>query len=82
MNNWCDRNAAYDRAHERLVDTITERTKVTDPSTGQQYKVESGSNHYWMNRDGKYSGTDDVRFDPNRDRNMNRQNWQQLEPVE
>lgn len=82
MKNWQTRNAADDRAHERFVDTITERTKVTDPSTGQQYKVDSGANHYWMNRDGNYFGTDNVNYDPNRDQSMNLQNWQKLEVVD
>lgn len=82
MKNWRDRNAAGDRAHERFVDTITERTKVIDSSTGRQYKVDSGSNHYWMNRDGQYFGTDNINYDPNRDLNMNRQNWQKLDPAE
>jgi hypothetical protein len=82
MKNWQDRNAASDRSHERFVDTITERTKMSDPSTGQQYKVDSGSSHYWMNRDGQYFGTDNVNYDPNRDQEMNRQNWQKLDPVE
>lgn len=82
MKNWQDRNAAGDRSHERFVDTITERAKVTDPSTGRHYKVESGSNHYWMNANGQYIGTDDVNFDPNRDQEMNRQNWQKLNPAD
>lgn len=82
MKNWRDRNAADDKAHERFVDTITERTKVVDQSTGQQYKVDRGANQYWMNRDGKYFGTDNANYDPNRDENMNRENWQKLEKVE
>jgi hypothetical protein len=82
MKNWQARNAADDRTHERFVDTITERTKVIDPSTGQQYKVDSGANHYWMNRDGQHFGTDNLNYDPNRDENMNRQNWHKLEPVD
>jgi hypothetical protein len=82
MKNWRDQNAAGDRAHERFIDTVTERTKVVDQSTGQQYKVDSGANQYWMNRDGKYFGTDNPNYDPNRDENMNRENWQKLELVE
>jgi hypothetical protein len=35
-----------------------------------------------MNGDGQYFGTDDVNFDPNRDQEMNRRNWQRLDPVE
>jgi len=81
MSGWRERNAVSDRAQERFVDTINERTNVVDPSTGQKYKVDSGSNHYWMNRDGKYVSTDHSTYDPNLDDAMNRENWQKLEPV-
>jgi hypothetical protein len=81
MKGWNDRNAASDKAHEQFVDAITERTQVTDPATGNRYKVEGLSNQYWMNRDGEYFGTDNPYYDPNRDENMNRQNWRKLEAV-
>jgi len=82
MNNWRERNAASDRSHERFVDTITERTKVVNPSSGQQYKVDSGYNHYWMNADGKYLSTDRQDYDPNLDQTINNQNWQELKKTD
>lgn len=82
MSGWRERNAASDKAHEQFVDVITERTNVVDPSTGTQYKVDSGANQYWMNNDGKYISTDSRTYDPNLDESMNSQQWQQLEPVE
>jgi hypothetical protein len=82
MRNWQERNAASDKSQERFVDTITERTKVVDPSSGQQYKVESGSNHYWMNSDGRYLSTDKQDYDPNLDRTLNNQKWQELKKVD
>ncbi len=82
MNNWRERNAASDKAQERFVDTITERTKVVDPSSGQQYKVESGYNHYWMNADGKYLSTDKQDYDPNLDKALNNQKWQELKKTD
>ncbi len=82
MSNWRERNAASDRSHERFVDTITERTKVVNPSSGQQYKVDSGYNHYWMNADGKYLSTDRPDYDPNLDQSINNQNWQQLKKTD
>lgn len=78
MSGWRERNAAGDKAQERFIDTITERSNVIDPSTGTRYKVESGSNQYWMNRDGKYIGTDNPNYDPNLDKTLNEQSWQQL----
>lgn len=81
MSNWRARNAASDRAHEQFVDTITERTKVVDPTSGQQYKVASGYNHYWMNSEGRYISSDRQDYDPNRDEALNKQRWQELKEV-
>jgi len=79
MSGWRERNAASDKAHGQFIDTINEKTNVVDPSTGQRFKVDSGSNNYWMNRDGKYIGTDKPAYDPNLDEGLNQQNWQKLE---
>lgn len=78
MAGWNERNAASDKNQERFIDTINERTKVTDPSSGNNYKVESGYNHYWMNADGKYLSTDKQDYDPNLDKSLNDQKWQEL----
>lgn len=82
MNNWREQNAASDKRQEQFVDTITERTKVVDPSSGQQYKVESGYNHYWMNADGKYLSSDKPDYDPNLDKALNNQKWQELKKTD
>lgn len=82
MQGWRDRNAASDRAQEQFIDTINERTKVLDSSTGQRYKVDSFSNHYWMNRNGEYFGTDKIDYNPNLDQHMNEENWRKLERAE
>lgn len=79
MSGWRERNASSDRAHEQVIDTITGRSNVVDPSTGQTYKVESGSNQYWMNANGEYIGTNDVGYDPNLDEALNREGWTKLE---
>ena len=82
MNNWREQNAASDKRQEQFVDTITERTKVVDPSSGQLYKVESGYNHYWMNADGKYLSSDKQDYDPNLDKALNNQKWQELKKTD
>lgn len=82
MKGWQERNAASDRSHERFVDTITERTKVVDASSGQTYKVQSGHNHYWMNADGKYLSTDRQDYNPNLDDALNNQKWQELKKAD
>jgi hypothetical protein len=79
MSGWRERNAASDIAHGKFIDTINEKTNVVDPSSGQRYKVDSGSNHYWMNRDGKYLSTDQQAYDPNLDDALNNEKWQKLE---
>lgn len=81
MSNWRERNAASDRQQEQFIDVITERTNVTDPSTGQKYKVSSGYNHYWMNSNGEYISTNQFSYNPNLDDNMNGVKWQELNEV-
>lgn len=81
MKGWNERNASSDKAHERFVDAIAERSKVRDSETGELRKVEGLSNQFWMNQDGEYFGTDNRYYDPNRDQNMNRENWRKLEVV-
>jgi hypothetical protein len=82
MSKWNERNAAGDKAHEQFVDTITERTKVVEPSSDNRYKVESGYNHYWMNSDGKYLSTDKQDYDPNLDKSLSHQKWQELKKTD
>jgi len=82
MAGWNARNAASDKNQERFVDTINERTKVIDPSSGNAYKVESGYNHYWMNADGKYISTDKQDYDPNQDKALNNQKWEELKKTD
>lgn len=65
---------------ERTIDSIYERTNVLD-SSGQQYKVQAGSNNYWMNSDGEYIGTQYQDYNPNLDDAMNAQRWQQLHEI-
>jgi hypothetical protein len=81
MNNWRANNASSDKQQEQFINTINEQTKVSDAS-GNQYKVASHSNHYWMNNDGKYIGTDRQDYNPNLDENMNNQNWQELKKTD
>ena len=65
----------------RVIDTINEKTNVVDPTSGQRYKVDSGSNQYWMNSNGEYIGTEKPGYDPNLDDNMNEVKWQELNEV-
>jgi hypothetical protein len=42
------RRASWDIIAERRGDLLQNMTRVVDPQTGQAYKVESGSNYYWI----------------------------------
>lgn len=82
MSGWKERNASSDRSHQQYIDGIREETNVVNQSTGEQYKVNSGYNNYWMNSNGDYISTDQHDYNPNLDNNMNNQNWDKLQEVD
>jgi hypothetical protein len=82
MQGWRDRNAMTDRGQERYVDAISERSTMVNPSSGQAWEVDAGSNNYWMNSNGEYFGTEEYNYDPNTDPGMYDQDWQQLEEAQ
>lgn len=43
-----DRWASWDRRTEQTGDLLRGVTRVVDPQTGQPYKVQGGSNYYWI----------------------------------
>ncbi|MFK7833072.1 MAG: hypothetical protein AB8B52_07340 [Winogradskyella sp.] len=67
-------SASVDRNHQKFMDAHLERTTVTSNS-GQSYKVDAGSNYYWMNNDGQYISSNDPNYDPNKDPNYNNRDW-------
>ena len=79
MKGWRDRNAASDRLHDKTIDSIRDEQNVRDTNTGQTYKVESGSDQYWKNNQGEYIKSDDKFYNPNRDPDINNQDWTELE---
>lgn len=81
MSGWRERNASSDKQQEQFVDAIREETKVQNTQTGQNYKVASHHNQYWMNADGEYIGTNLNNYNPNLDENMNNVKWQELQKV-
>lgn len=78
MSSWNEKNKSMDKNQEQFIDNIYERQNVQNTETGENYKVESGYNKYWMNSDGEYIATQKQDYNPNADENMNRQNWQEL----
>ncbi len=79
MASWRANQAASDRNQELFVDYIYGNTNVSDPNTGQTYKVEAGANQYWMNNQGEYIKSDNSLYNPNLDQNINNQTWTEYE---
>lgn len=79
MEGWRNRNRVSDRMQEMSVDGIGEREAVADPYSGRQMKIESGYNNYYMNRSGEYIGTNDEFYNPERDPNVNNQEWRRVQ---
>jgi len=81
MSGWKASNASSDKQQEQRIDGIYERTNVQNTATGQNYKVQEGSNQYWMNNNGEYIGTQLQGYNPNLDENMNGQKWEELQRI-
>lgn len=77
MASYEARNASSDRQHNRFLNYIKGQETVTN-SDGKRYQVESGSDHYWMNQDGQYIGTNDPNYDPNRNQGTVNQTWNEV----
>lgn len=81
MSNYNSNNAASDKRQEQVIDNIYENENVQNTETGKTYKVQQGSNQYWMNSDGEYIGTKSNTYNPNLDENMNDVKWQELKKL-
>lgn len=69
------RSGMNDAGHASTVDMIREEVIVTNPGTGQRYKVSGGHRYYWGDGQGGYFGTNDPNYDPRTDPNMNGRQW-------
>ncbi len=56
---------SMDNMQNATINGIRGEQDAYNPYTGQQGKVQSGYDQYWMNSDGQYIGTNDVMYDPN-----------------
>lgn len=77
MASYEARNASSDRQHNRFLNYVKGEETVTN-SDGKRYQVESGSDHYWMNNDGQYIGTNDPNYDPNRNQGTVNETWNEV----
>ena len=78
-NSWRASQVASDANQSRFIDGIWERRNMTNPNTGQTYKIQGYDNNVWMNQNNQYFGTDNSLYNPNLDNFINQQNWNKLE---
>ena len=65
MGIYRSQSESFDRGQGAWVDMMREEQNAVNPYTGEQFKIESGSQRYYMDQYGNYYGTDDVLNDPN-----------------
>ncbi len=53
------------------MDGLNDGVNVTNPSNGQTYKVDLGSNHYWINDNNQLITSDNANYNPKGDLNVN-----------
>lgn len=56
---------SMDNMQNATINGIRREQDAYNPYTGEQGKVQSGYDQYWMNSDGQYIGTNDAMYDPN-----------------
>lgn len=66
------------QSRKAKIETIGERTVIGNHETGEHYKVDAGSHHYWVGNDGSYFGTDNALYDPRVDDRIGRVEWTKL----
>ncbi|QKK01950.1 MAG: hypothetical protein HND55_04320 [Pseudomonadota bacterium] len=69
------RDAIQSGGHAAGINQISGHTVIGNHETGEHYRVEDGSNHYWVNPDGLYIATDSALFDPRTDPRISDQEW-------
>ncbi|APY12700.1 hypothetical protein BWZ22_16375 [Seonamhaeicola sp. S2-3] len=80
FESWKRINAMNNAGHSKTINNgVWERTTVTNPNTSQQYYVEGQNNHYWMNKNNEYIGTNNALYNPNIDNSINNQQWTQYD---
>ena len=70
--SYWNRQASQDRAANNFSDYIRGQETVSDPQTGNQYKVDYGPRYHWIDPAGNVTGTDLSAPGPE---------WRQLNPV-
>ncbi len=78
QKEWEARQEANAQRQEHISDVISGKVNIVNPAGGEKWKVDHKSNYYWVNSDGKYVGTDDYKYDPNKDDYINNRTWKEF----
>lgn len=78
QKQWEASQDANAQRQERISDYILGKTNVKDPNTGERYKIDPTNDHYWINTHGEYVGSDNYKYDPNKDDFINNRTWNKL----
>ena len=79
METWRNTSGSSDRMQQMTVEGIHGTQTMQDPNTGNRYQVEHGYDHYYMNGDNQYIGTNDHFYNPEMDPNVDHMNWRKME---
>lgn len=77
---WSTRNASSDRIQAKTVDAIQEQTVYQTP-TGDSVKLPSFYDNVYTDGNGRYLLHNDGLYNPNRDPNLNGNDWERIEPT-
>ncbi len=75
------RDSMVSAGQAKTIDMLSGSSIITNPTTGEHYRVEAGANHYWVNNEGKFFNTENPLIDPRTDINISNQQWEKYEVV-
>jgi len=75
MASWRRQNDMRDAGQAKAVDGILERERLVSPFDGKELDVNAGYKYYYTNTFGEVIGSNDEFFNPERDPNLNNQEW-------
>jgi len=79
QETWKNTSRMNDRGHNSEINAIHERNTMINPYTGTTTNIESGYKYYYVNQFGQYFGTNDEFYNPERDPNVNHQEWKKMQ---
>ncbi len=79
---YLNRSSMVDAGQTRSVNVTSGHAVIGHGESGERYRVESGSSHYWVNSRGEYFGTDNSLYDPRTDQRISDQQWTPFEVID